>query len=100
MMSIFSPPSSDITVETRTPRWPTRDPTGSICWSWETTATFERDPASRAIAFISTTLLAISGVSSEKVKFPLPLGFSGKGSVGNFPYETVGGGGGSGKKFL
>src|SRR3990167_5247060 len=52
-----------MTVETRTPLCPTIEPTASICGSFEKTATLERDPGSRAIALISTTLLAISGAS-------------------------------------
>jgi hypothetical protein len=54
MMSIFSPPSSATTAWTRRPRWPTVAPTGSRP-SWrDDTATFEREPGSRAIALIST----------------------------------------------
>ena len=54
MTSIFSPTSSATTAWTRAPRWPTVAPTGSRP-SWrDATATFERLPASRAIALIST----------------------------------------------
>ena len=65
-MSMFSPPSSFITALTRIPLCPTHEPTGSIFWSFDETATLLRKPASRAIAFISTTPLAISGTSSSK----------------------------------
>ena len=65
MTSIFSPPSSATTAWTRAPRWPTVAPTGSSP-SWrDATATFERLPASRAIALISTVPLWISGTSSS-----------------------------------
>ncbi len=65
MTSIFSPASSATTAWTRAPRWPTVAPTGSSP-SWRlATATFEREPASRAIALISTVPLWISGTSSS-----------------------------------
>ena len=38
-----------------------------------TTATFEREPASRAIALISTVPLWISGTSSSNRRFRKPL---------------------------
>ena len=73
MMSIFSPPSSATTAWTRAPRWPTVAPTGSSP-SWrDATATFEREPASRAIALISTVPLWISGTSSSNRRFRKPL---------------------------
>ena len=65
MTSIFSPDSSATTAWTRAPRCPTVAPTGSRP-SWrEATATFERLPASRAMALISTVPLWISGTSSS-----------------------------------
>ena len=65
MTSIFSPDSSATTAWTRAPRWPTVAPTGSRP-SWrDATATFERLPASRAMALISTVPLWISGTSSS-----------------------------------
>src|SRR5258706_2364414 len=73
MTSIFSPPSSATTAWTRAPRWPTVAPTGSRP-SWrEPTATFERLPASRAIAPISTVPPWISGASSSKRPLREPL---------------------------
>ncbi len=64
MTSIFSPPSSEITVATRMPRCPTQDPTGSTCASFECTAIFVREPASRAISLSSTTPVETSGAST------------------------------------
>ena len=73
MMSIFSPPSSATTAWTRAPRWPTVAPTGSRP-SWrDETATFEREPGSRAIALISTVPLWISGTSSSNRRLRKPL---------------------------
>ncbi len=65
-MSIFSPPISDMTVVTRTPLCPTSEPTGSICSSFEETAIFEREPASRATAFTSIVPVPSSGDSDLK----------------------------------
>ena len=73
MTSIFSPDSSATTAWTRAPRWPTVAPTGSSP-SWrDATATFERLPASRAIALISTVPLWISGTSSSNRRLRKPL---------------------------
>src|SRR3989338_5286773 len=63
--SIFSPPNSDVTTATRTPRLPTNDPTGSTCSSFECTAIFARLPGSRTTPFATTTPLAISGTSAS-----------------------------------
>ena len=73
MTSIFSPDSSATTAWTRAPRWPTVAPTGSRP-SWrDATAIFERLPASRAIALISTVPLWISGTSSSNRRLRKPL---------------------------
>ncbi len=61
--SIFSPLISLVTVVTRTPRPPTHAPVGSTCGSFDATAILVLLPASRAIDFISTTPVAISGAS-------------------------------------
>src|SRR3989344_5518212 len=66
MMSMRSPPSSLITVETRTPRWPTREPTGSTCGSSEASAILVRLPGSLASAFTSIEPAASSGASISK----------------------------------
>ena len=66
MMSIFSPPNSEITVCTRDPLCPTHAPIGSIFSSVALTAIFDRSPASLATALSSTAPLAISGTSIVK----------------------------------
>ena len=48
---------------TLAPLTPTHDPTASTRSSWEVTAIFEREPASRATPLISTMPSAISGTS-------------------------------------
>ena len=62
-MSMRSPPSSRTMLWTREPLRPTHDPTASTRGSFENTEIFERAPASRATALISTMLSAISGTS-------------------------------------
>ena len=65
-ISIFSPPNS-LTIDwILTPRIPTQAPTGSTPGCRAATATLEREPGSRAMAFISTVPLYISGTSSSK----------------------------------
>ncbi len=62
-MSMRSPPSSRTMLCTREPLSPTHEPTASTRGSVEYTEIFERAPASRATALISTMLSAISGTS-------------------------------------
>ena len=64
-MSIFSPYNSLTMFWMRMPRMPTQAPTGSSPSCRAATATFERVPASRAMALISTVPLWISGTSSS-----------------------------------
>jgi len=55
--SIFSPFNSFTMFCMRTPRIPTQEPTGSTPGCSAATATLDRDPASRAMALISTVPL-------------------------------------------
>ena len=64
-MSMRSPPSSRTMLCTRDPLSPTHEPTASTRGSVEYTEIFERAPASRATALISTMLSAISGTSAS-----------------------------------
>ena len=52
--SIFSPPSSEMTVWMRVPRWPMQEPIGSMFACAEETDTLEREPASRAMLWMTT----------------------------------------------
>ena len=68
-MSIFSPRSSSTTAPTRPPRGPTQAPTGSIFSSVACTASFVREPASRADGLD----LDETGFDLGNVQFKQPL---------------------------
>ena len=65
MISIFSPRSSFTIALTLAPFKPTHAPTGSTFGSVELTAIFVLEPASRAIARISTVPSRTSAISAS-----------------------------------